>query len=64
MGGDDRCAVVRVIRNRSNVPVHAEVLAENGVVRFARFPAKVFDVFGKKQNAELPACARGYPHGR
>jgi len=39
MGGDDRCAVVRVIRNRSNVPVHAEVLAENGVVRFARFPA-------------------------
>jgi hypothetical protein len=39
MGGDDRRAVVRVIRNRSNVPVHAEVLAENGVVRFAWFAA-------------------------
>jgi hypothetical protein len=39
MGGDDRRAVVRVIRNWSNVPVHAEVLAENGVVRFAWFAA-------------------------
>jgi hypothetical protein len=39
MGGDDRRAVVRVISNRSNVPVHAEVLAENGVVRLAWFAA-------------------------
>jgi hypothetical protein len=39
MGGDDRRAVVRIIRNRSNVPVHAEVLAENGVVRLAWFAA-------------------------
>ena len=39
MGGDDWRAVIRVIRNRSNVPVHAEVLAENGVVRLAWFAA-------------------------
>lgn len=39
MSVDDRRAVVRVIRNRSNVPVHAEVLAENRVVRFAWFTA-------------------------
>ena len=39
MGGDNRRAVIRVIRNRSNVPVHAEVLAENGVVRLAWFAA-------------------------
>ena len=39
MGSDNRCAVVRVIRNRSNVPVHAEVLAENRVVRLAWFAA-------------------------
>lgn len=39
MGCDDRHAVVRVIRNRGNVPVHAEVLAENGVVRLAWFAA-------------------------
>ena len=37
MGGDDWHSVVRVIGNRSNVPVHAEVLAENGVVRLAWF---------------------------
>jgi hypothetical protein len=37
MVGDDRSSVVRVIRDRSNVPVHAEVLAENGIVRLAWF---------------------------
>lgn len=37
MGGDDRRAVV--IRNRSYIPMHAKVLAENGVVRFAWFSA-------------------------
>ncbi len=43
MGGDDWRAVVRVIRSWGYVPVHAEVLAENGVVRlawFATLPAK------------------------
>jgi hypothetical protein len=39
MGGDDRRAVIGVIRDWSNVPVHAEILAENGVVRLARFAA-------------------------
>lgn len=39
MSGDDRCAVVGVIGDRVNVPVHAEILAENGVVRLARFTA-------------------------
>jgi hypothetical protein len=39
MSGDDRRAVVRVIRNWSNVPVHAKVLAENGVVWLAWFAA-------------------------
>lgn len=39
MGSYDRRAVVRVVRNRSNVPVHAEVLAKNRVVRLAWFTA-------------------------
>ncbi len=39
MGRDDRCAVVRVIRNWGNFPVHAEVLAKNRVVRLAWFAA-------------------------
>ena len=37
MGGDDWRAVVGVIRDRGDIPVHAEILAENGVVRLARF---------------------------
>lgn len=37
MGGDDRRAVV--VRNRSYIPMHAEVFAENGVVRLAWFAA-------------------------
>lgn len=39
MSGDDRRAVVRVIGNRSNIPVHSEVLAEDGIVRLAWFAA-------------------------
>jgi hypothetical protein len=39
MSGDDWRAVVRVIGDRGNVPVHAEILAENGVVWLARFTA-------------------------
>jgi hypothetical protein len=35
VGRDDRCAVVRVIGNWWNIPMHAEVLAEYGVVWFA-----------------------------
>jgi DNA-binding transcriptional ArsR family regulator len=39
VGGDDRRAVIGVVGDWSNVPVHAEVLTENGVVRLARFAA-------------------------
>lgn len=39
MGGDDWRAVVGVIGDWGNVPVHAEILAENGVVWLARFTA-------------------------
>ena len=39
MGGDDWRAVVGVIRDWGNLPVHTEILAENGVVRLARFAA-------------------------
>ena len=39
MGGDDWRAVIGVIGDWGNVPVHAELLAKNRVVRLARFPA-------------------------
>jgi hypothetical protein len=39
IGGDDWRAVIGVIGDWGNVPVHAEILAENRVVRLARFPA-------------------------